>query len=231
MKVIYNDIKIDIKTNILPNIRVGLGSSCMSEKAFLLGWLISNYDLKSTLDLGVYYGGSLFPQAYTHKKYTNGIVYAVDPYTKEDFTQYETFLPLDVLNNYIASTDFDEIYNSVISSINENNYENNIVFLRQRSDKAIDYFRANNISFNLMHIDGNHDRINANSDIELYLPLLQKNGFLILDDVIFPSLQDCYERLKKELCLCYKNDLFAIFQKSYEIDDDFKLILETLNTI
>jgi len=48
---------------ILGEIKIDFGGGCSFEKAYVMAWLIANYQLKSTVDIGVYRGRSLFPQA------------------------------------------------------------------------------------------------------------------------------------------------------------------------
>jgi hypothetical protein len=229
MKKTYNEIADEIK-KIKARVKNGTMSSGGGTKLCLIGWLIYNYNLQTTLDLGVYYGKSLFSQAFIHNKYTNGMVYGVDPYTKEDFKQYDPeSSPVEVVNNYADTTDFDEIYNYVINSISSFGYEKNITFLRQRSDKAIDYFIENDVYFDLLYIDGNHDTLNAVSDVSLYLPRLKDNGFIIIDDIHFKSVYPAYILIYSLARLCYKETYYAVFQKTKQIDNDLKLLLKDID--
>lgn len=227
MIVNYNELKNEIKS-ILQQVKVGVGSSGITNKVYILTWLIYQYKLKITCDLGVYYGGTLFPQAFIHNKYTNGIVYGIDPYTKEDAKQCEASPALiSTLDDYIAKTDFDEIYNSVIELIKVFRYENNIVLLKQRSDAAIEYFKKNNIYFDLILIDGNHDTTNVVSDVNLYLPRVKENGYIILDDIHYQSVKPAYALVKSNTLCCYEEEYFAVFQKSKDVTS-FKEVLGQL---
>ncbi len=150
----YNKIVADV-LDVVKHIRVIKGNSGIGIKNFMMCFLIHHFNCKTTLDLGVYSGNSLFSQAIVHNKYTNGIVYGVDPYNKEDMMQFDTKTPeflshqKDVMNNL----DVEELYQYIINLINKLNYNKNISFLRMRSDKAINYFIENNIYFDLMFID------------------------------------------------------------------------------
>src|SRR6266851_1848657 len=59
--------------------------------------------------------------------------------------------------------------------------------VRKTSVDALTYFKANNIRFDLIHVDGNHDARHVLEDVTIYLPLLRKNGFLVMDDVSWKS--------------------------------------------
>jgi hypothetical protein len=225
----YNELKDEIK-KIKKQVKNGPMASGGGTKLNLIGWLIYNYNLQSTLDLGVYYGKSLFSQAFIHNEYTNGIVYGIDPYNREDFKQLDPgSSPVEVVNNYADTTDFEEIYNYVIDSISAFGYGKNITFLRQRSDKAIDYFIENNIYFDLIYIDGNHDTKNVISDVNLYLPRLKDGGFIVLDDIHYKSVSPAYTLVNSLTCLCYEEIYYAVFQKTNQINDDLKLLLEDVS--
>jgi len=57
----------------------------------------------------------------------------------------------------------------------------------------------------LLHIDGNHDYAKLRSDIEKYLPKLKPGGYLIVDDIAWPSIRPQYEELKKRMAVVYEN--------------------------
>lgn len=226
----YEELKIELP-EIYKQLKFDWGSSGITNKNYIMAWLIWKYNLQTTLDLGVFYGGSLFTQAYIHNKYTNGIVYGVDPYTKEDFKQFDAdSAPLDILEAYADRTDFNEIYNSVVVSIANFGYEKNINLIRQRSDKAINYFKENSVVFDYILIDGNHDTINVMSDVNLYFPLVKENGYIILDDIHYASVKPAYNSMKEKALLCYEEPYFAVFQKSDNVNINFKLLIDFLKT-
>lgn len=65
---LYTDLK-----ELLSEIKVDFYGGCSLEKAYIMAWLIANFKLKSTVDIGVYRGRSLFPQDLAHKRFSNGI--------------------------------------------------------------------------------------------------------------------------------------------------------------
>ena len=196
---------------ILSDIPIDFGGGCSVEKAYLMSALITHHDLKTSLDIGVYKGRSFFPQALAHKQFSGGIVYAVDPWTSDEAREYDNVLLYEKINDFIDQTNFDSIYQDVVRQREQLNLQNHSQILRTRSDKAIDFFQENNIYFDLIHIDGNHDTNIVNKDVDLYLKLLSKNGFIVLDDISWDSIKPAYERLL--------NQMYLIFEKQDKFND------------
>jgi len=228
----YKKIKNDV-LEINSKLRNVKGNSGIGEKNFMMCFFIYHFKLKTTLDLGVYGGGSLFPQATIHNKYTNGIVYGVDSYNKEDMKQFDCVHPsfLALQKELSETLDVEELYQYIINLINTFNYQKNVIFLRKRSDQAINYFIENNIYFDLMFIDGNHDTKNVMADVKNYIPRLNKNGFFIMDDTSWESVKPAYKYAKTQLSFIYeppRDGGFAILQKT---DTENTALKEIINQI
>jgi len=227
----YNKIVQDVNETI-KHIRVTRGCSGFGEKTNLIAFLIYYYNCKTTLDLGVFTGGSLFPQAKIHNKYTGGMVYGVDPYTRPDMEQHD--IPskeyLAYQKEVLDAIDFDEMHQYILNSTKKFGFDKNITFLRQRSDQAINYFIDNDIMFDLMFIDGNHDRDPALADVKTYIPRLVNNGFFILDDITWATLIPAYTYAKENLMLLREGNGYAVFQKTTIESEQVKQLKEFLSS-
>tara|TARA_R100000306_G_C4377775_1_gene142765 strand:- start:2316 stop:3065 length:750 start_codon:yes stop_codon:yes gene_type:complete len=193
------------------------GGGCSHEKALIMSMLIKNFQLKKSVDIGVYRGRSLFPQAIAHKLFTDGIVYGVDPYSNQAAIQNDRPDLKDQLDQFIKTTDFQALYNAVSSIITENNFQNNAVLVRKKSTDAVTDFKKDKIYFGLVHIDGNHDTKYVMEDVKNYMPLLDDTSFIVLDDISWDSVKPAYSLLEEELVFIDKlinhgND-FAVFGK------------------
>jgi hypothetical protein len=177
--------KIELILGVIP---VDFGGGCSVEKALVMAYLIKKYELKKTLDIGVYRGRSLFPQAVAHAEYTKGKVFGVDPYKSEDALQYDNPQLEQELQSFALKTDFETIYQEVLQIRERFELEKHCDLVRKRSDEAVVYFKQDQVMFDLIHIDGNHDTKAVMSDLELYLPLLNKDGFIVLDDISWTSV-------------------------------------------
>jgi predicted O-methyltransferase YrrM len=103
---------------------------------------------------------------------------------------------------------------------NDLHYEKHCLLLRETSADAAAYFQVNDIFFDMVHVDANHDTEKVVADISLYLPRLRDGGFLILDDVSFKSVRPAYDKLSAKTTLVFEridhdraND-YAIFRKN-----------------
>lgn len=182
--------------NVIPT---DFGGGCSLQKGLLMSSLISNFKLKKTVDLGVYRGRSLFPQAFAHKLYTDGIVYGVDPYSNEAAVQNDRPDLKDALENFVNTTDFTQLYTEVKTMINSNNLQANCELVREKSSDATKFFKDNNHKLELVHIDGNHDTKFVMEDVANYVPLLEKKSFIVLDDISWDSVQPAYKLLKTKM--------------------------------
>jgi hypothetical protein len=223
-KKIVNDID-----EICKKIDTRIGGPGFGEKTYLIAFLIYHLNCKTTLDLGVFTGGSLFPQATMHNKYTKGIVYGVDPYIIEGMINKDIVDPVYLHHQevFLSTLDCEELYNHVIEQISNFKYNDNIIFLRQRSDVAVEYFKNNEITFDFMFIDGNHDIDPALNDVKLYIPLLNENGILMMDDVKWETIQPARQYVADNLIFIHEGTDYAIFQKTAKDGSELKLTVDT----
>jgi hypothetical protein len=201
MNKLYSDIE-----SLLSEIPVDFGGGCSLGKSYLLAWLIRRYNLKTTLDMGVYRGRSLFPQALAHAKFTGGSVYGVDPWDAAKAKELDVPEELRArIDEFVEQTDFEKIYQQVLLLRQRLHYEDHCNILRETSANAARFFDTQGILFDLIHVDGNHDTNIVMEDVKLYLPLLKANGFVVLDDVSWESVKPAYQALNRRLGLVYKS--------------------------
>lgn len=207
---------------LLREVKIDFGGGCSVTKAYLMARLIRDEGLKSTLDIGVYRGRSLFPQALAHRSYTSGMAYGVDPWdAMEALQEHAPAAISSKVKQWAKDANLQAIYEEVVTANQRLGLEAHCTLVRKPSSQAIEYFRERNISFDLIHIDGNHDTVRVREDVDLYLPRLKRGGYLVLDDVSWDSIRPIYDDLKSQLSHLFelvdsRND-FAIFWN----DDDW----------
>lgn len=209
--------------SVLNLIPVDFGGGCTLGKACVLASLIREYNLTTTVDIGVYRGRSLFPQALAHKRYASGVAYGVDPWSASEAREYDN-LPLKrEIDRWAEETDFETVYQSVRALSNALGYKNHCVLLRKTSADAIAYFRERDVLFSLVHIDGNHDTEKVSQDVELYLPRVEKGGFVIMDDVTWESVRPAYKAVASKLTHLFErqgeNEDYAVFWKGRSLSE------------
>jgi hypothetical protein len=158
-------------------------------KAYALAWLIREARTRASVDIGVYRGRSLVPQAVVHREATGGVAYGVDPYSKSEAIQNDREDLRERLHDFVACTDFDAIHDEVLRLRATLGLERHCVLLRKTSAEAAREFAGSGMRFGLVHVDGNHDAARVLEDVRLYFPLLERDGFLVMDDVSWESVR------------------------------------------
>lgn len=181
----------------LNDVKIDFGGGCSFFKGYLMASLIKKYKLKTTLDIGVYRGRSLYPQAIAHKHTSGGLVYGVDPWKNSEVYENDNVEIKSALDKFLKETDFNLVHKEVEMYLHNNQLTRYAKLMRKTSRDAYPSFVKEGITFDLIHIDGNHDTKLVEEDVELYLPLLKKNGLLVMDDVSWDSIKPVLKELNK----------------------------------
>lgn len=194
---------------------VDFGGGCSFYKALVLASYIKEGQYKTSVDIGVYRGRSLFPQAISHKQHTGGVVYGIDPYNNIAAVQHDMEELRESLDHFAKTTDFDKMYKEVTTLISKFDLANYCSIIRQKSNEAKYFFLNNNLKIGLIHIDGNHDTDYVLNDVADYLPLIDRGGILVLDDISWQSVKPAFDLLKQQCTyigelIDHEND-FAVF--------------------
>jgi hypothetical protein len=168
---------------------VDFGGGCPPKKALTLAWLIRAGGLTTSLDIGVYRGRSLVPQAIAHRDHTGGVAYGVDPFSNSEAVQHDNPALAEKLRAFVAATDFDRLHDDVLRLCDQLGLSACCRLVRKTSAEAAKDFEAQGLRFGLIHVDGNHDEARVVADVKDYLPLLAPDGFLVLDDVSWTSVK------------------------------------------
>ncbi len=192
------------------DIRSDTGGGSSLEKVFLLSYLVQNQNLKSFIEIGVYKGKSFFPIAHSIYK-NNGKSYGVDPYklsyAKEKDLNSDL---LQIVNDFLSNLDFNKLYKDVLIYKNSSDFKNSIKILRKSSETAISFFKKKKITTDLIHIDGNHDTKNVKKDFDLYSKIINKDGYIVFDDIDWKSVKPVYEIAKKKYIEVFSCKTFGI---------------------
>jgi hypothetical protein len=179
-------------SNALDSIQIDFGGGCSLSKGYLMAWLIKQYRITDSIDIGVYRGRSLVPQAIAHREYTGGTAYGVDPWLNSEARESGNPALRDEIDKFVDTTNFQAIYEEVCALILRLELDQNCTLIRETSCDAVRYFERKGVSFGLIHIDGNHDSERVIEDVSLYLPRLRPGGFVVMDDVSWDSVKGAY---------------------------------------
>ena len=149
--------------------------------------IIKSFKIKNILEIGSFEGNS---SMFFARNLTNAKIFCVD--------------------NWIGTEEYNNInFESIESHFDQNVKEfKNIIKLKYTSDE---FFKKNNIHFDLIYIDGYHKAHQVTKDFKNAWSTLSKNGVLIFDDYIwnfYDNIEDnpCYaiNRLLKQITSKFK---------------------------
>ena len=181
--------------DVLSHVTLDFGGGCSASKAWVMAALIRHLNARASLDIGVYRGRSLMPQALAHLRHAGGMAFGVDPYANDAALQKDHPELQAELAAFAERTDFEALYQEVDRLRHAIGVANHCTLVRETSANAARLFRERGQTFGLIHIDGNHDTAPVMQDVEDYLPLLEPGGILVMDDVSWDSVKPAYARV------------------------------------
>lgn len=186
------------------------GGGTLLEKCHLMSHLAAQKRLSPYVEIGVYRGRSFFPLALTARSY-GGKAYGIDPYTRED--AFESDVDPEVkksIDSVIREMDFDAVHREVEDLIQELGMQDVAQILRMTSGQALGFFQEQNISIGMLHVDGNHDTRFVMQDVELYMPMVEPGGIVVMDDTNWDSVKPAYARAKAHMAVLFEGATFSI---------------------
>lgn len=176
-----------IKT-ILPSIH----GWCSFEKASKFVELILKEKPQLCVEIGVFGGSSLIPQALALKTYEGKIV-GIDPWKNE--AALESMID-ETHKDWWAKLNLEDIYKHCNENINKFGVKSNCTLIRDKAENVVSTFL--NGSIDLLHIDGNHSEELSYKDATLYLPKVKSGGFIFFDDIYWTE-GDNYATTRKAI--------------------------------
>ncbi|MBS0628660.1 MAG: class I SAM-dependent methyltransferase [Verrucomicrobia bacterium] len=186
-----HDVQWEIyKSRSLPELS-HIDGWCSQDKAQNMMDLIYATHPQICVEIGVFGGSSIYPTAKALAYQKSGVVYAIDPWSKEDCS--EGYTPGDPNYEWWNSVDLDKIYRNFIQMLKKHHLQHHCVVMRMTAEQACASFV--NETIDILHIDGNHSEESALRDAELYLPKVKRGGYIWFDDVNWRSTTKAIEFL------------------------------------
>lgn len=155
---------------------------CSFEKASAMANIILNTKPAVSVELGVFGGRSLIAQGIALKNAGSGVVWGIDPWTKDANVEGE----LNTANKgWWGSLDIAAIRNGAINAVTQFDLWNWVRVIVARSEHCHELFGP----IDVLHIDGNHSETCSTRDANLWLPKVVKGGFVWFDDMDWPETQ------------------------------------------
>lgn len=162
--------------SILPSIQ----GWCTPPKATAMMNLILEHKPTVCVEIGVFGGSSLVPQAYALKELGAGIVYGIDPWRKDDSLECMTN---EANKNWWSKINYEDVYNHAKKNLEVHGLTNHAVLIRSKSEDCVNNFAEESID--LLHVDGNHSEELSYKDAISYLPKVKKGGYILFDDIFW----------------------------------------------
>jgi glycosyltransferase involved in cell wall biosynthesis len=181
---------------VVDAIPVDAGGGSSPVKTLVLADLIIRHGLSRFVEIGVYRGRVLLPIAKLMSARGDGEAVGIDPYSAAAAAQHDAHPVAIDLAQWPREVDWEAIWRAVNSTIDTLRLRDHCRVVRARSAEVADEFGP--ASIDLLHIDGNHDRADVTQDVELFVPKVKAGGFVVLDDVTWPSVRSAYEGLTRD---------------------------------
>ncbi|MEI7486609.1 MAG: class I SAM-dependent methyltransferase [Chryseobacterium sp.] len=150
---------------------------CDEDKAQKFYDIITESKAKLCVEIGVFGGSSLIPQALAMKDNNDGIVVGIDPWTHDAALED---MEKDENKEWWSKINLDEIYKNFTSQLKFYKVDSFCKIYRDKSENVINEFKDESID--ILHIDGNHCEKLAYQDSVSYFPKVKKGGYIFFDD-------------------------------------------------
>jgi predicted O-methyltransferase YrrM len=151
---------------------------CSPEKATALIETIVSRRPELCVEIGVFGGSSLIPQALALKHNGRGTIVGIDPWTRDAALES---MVAEEHRTWWSKLDLDSVYRHCVAHVEHQQLENFVMLRRSKAEDEAGAFPDGSID--LLHIDGNHSEEPALRDVELYLPKVKAGGIIFFDDV------------------------------------------------
>lgn len=159
-------------------IRPTLHGWCSAEKTAALIETIVSRKPKLCVEIGVFGGSSLIPQALALKHNEQGRVFGIDPWAKD--AALEAMIA-EEHKAWWSKVDLESIMRGCEAKIVEHQLSRCCELRRAKAEDVVEDF--DDASIDLLHIDGNHSELLSYKDATLYLPKVAPGGIIFFDDI------------------------------------------------
>lgn len=153
---------------------------CDKDKAQKFYDIITESKAKLCVEIGVFGGSSLIPQALAMKHNNDGIVVGIDPWTHDAALED---METDESREWWSKINLNEIYENFIRQLKNYEVDSFCKIYRDKSENVINEFEDESID--ILHIDGNHCEKISYQDSVNYFPKVKKGGYIFFDDIFW----------------------------------------------
>ncbi len=166
---------------------------CSVEKALAMAELICKTKPDVVVEIGVFGGRSLIPQAMALMELGRslGVIYGIDPWKKESALEGKN----DPANDdWWSKVNLHDVHAKAVEAIWQHGLDAYCTLLRCPSQACFGMFT----DIDILHIDGNHSTEASCRDVRLYLPKVRIGGYIWMDDTDWPTTQAAVKLLEAQ---------------------------------
>lgn len=190
---------------------------CTVEKALAMAQLIEDTKPNVIVELGVFGGRSLIPQALALQAQQSSPVspariYGIDPWKKDACLEGTN----DKANDeWWAKLDLEAIHRGCMEVIWHYNLDRHCTVIRAAGEHVAELFPDFDgaESIDILHIDGNHSELASTRDVGLWLPRVASGGYIWLDDTDWATTQKAVEMVSEQCDLVKDFGKFRLYRK------------------
>lgn len=151
---------------------------CSADKAKKFAEIIVATKPDLCVEIGVFGGSSLIPQALALKQNNKGIIIGIDPWKTED--ALEEMIHEDH-REWWAKLNIEDVFKHATENLTKFKVANFCKLIRDKAENVVNQFADESID--VLHIDGNHSEVLSYKDATLYLPKVKIGGYIFFDDI------------------------------------------------
>jgi predicted O-methyltransferase YrrM len=160
---------------------------CVCDKALAMAQLILDTKPKIVVELGVFGGRSMLPQALALRETGQGRIYGVDP--MEVGPAIEGEIGEANAQWWLKDCPLNVIHEGAMQALWKENLEPWFIYIRSTAEHAAHLFK----DIDILHFDQNHSELSSMRDIQIYYPLVRPGGYIWFDDTNWTTTHKAQE--------------------------------------
>lgn len=183
-------LPLNLRSAIREALPVLRGWGGKEERPYRMAELIVRQRPVTVVEIGVFGGQSLIPQAMALKVLGSGRIYGIDPFD------------IDVIAKELSQTDnppqwwvkqnMNVVREDTLRAIKDFGLGRQVVMILAQSRDCSTLFQE----IDILHIDGAHSENGVMNDVNLYAKRVRRGGYIWMDDTHFPSLDKALRELE-----------------------------------
>lgn len=181
---------------------------CWPEKAIAMASLVLETQPELVVEIGVFGGRSLLPQALALQKLNHGRIVGIDPWGHEAARECDQ---VEETNAWWSALNLHHIHTEFIDHLWRLKLHWRCIVIRSTADESSHLFGEESID--ILHIDGNHTEEVSCRDVSTWLSKVKSKGHIWFDDTHWESTQKALGLLAKDCEIIRDVGTCRLFQK------------------